>query len=70
MGKWTDQRQYFQGSSEQRIGIDGELFEFGWNIFLGHYSGYSVRDSDNKTVRTARLEEFEHRVIFMSVFND
>ena len=45
MVKWEEQLQYFQNSNEYRelFGIDGEPFEFEWNMFPGHLN--SPRDS-------------------------
>ena len=46
--KWQDQLRYFQESNEYRelFGIDGEPFEFEWNIFPGHTTfADSHRDS-------------------------
>ena len=35
-----------------------------------HNCGNSLRDSDGMTVRKTRPEEFEDRIIFISMFND
>ena len=52
-------------------GIDGEPFEFEWNIFPGHTTMGLLRESQTKiTTRGIRPEEFEDRIIFMSMYND
>ena len=53
------------------LGIDGETIEFEWNIFPEHTTLQILQDVQDKmeACQTSR-EEFEDRIIFMSVFND
>ena len=45
--------------------------QFEWNIFPEHTTVEIMREIKTKmTVRKTRLEEFEDRIIFMSMFND
>ena len=73
MLKWIEALQYFQNSNDYRelFGIDGEKFEFEWNIFPGHTAVENLREIHTiMTGRNTRPEVFEDRIIFMSMFND
>ena len=73
MVKWKEQLQYFQSSMNTKnlFGIDREPPELESNIFPGHTTVEILREIQMimSTCRT-RLEEFEDRIIFMSMFND
>ena len=54
----------------QSIIVEGEPFEFEWDIFPGHTTVEILREIHMRvTVRKTRSEEFEERIIFMSMFN-
>ena len=55
----------FPNERKETFGIDGEPFEFEWNIFPGHTTVQSLQETQvTKTVRQTRPEEFEDRIIF------
>ena len=67
MVKWKEQLQF---KCKELFGIDGEPFEVDWHIFPGHTAVGSLREIQKRmTVRGTRPEEFEDRIIFMSMFN-
>ena len=71
--EWTDQLQYFQRSNgyNESFGIDGEPIEFEWNNFPGHTTLEILQEiQDRMTVCQTSPEEFEDRIIFMSMFTD
>ena len=73
MEKRREQLQYFQSSNEYRelIGIDGEPFEFEWNIFPGPTAVGILREIQMRlTFRRTRPEKLKEWIIFMSMFND
>ena len=73
MVKWKGQLQYFQSSFEyrERIGIDRKPFEFEWNIFSRHTTVEILAEIQTRVaVRGIRPEEFEDRIIFISMSND
>ena len=52
-------------------GIDGELLEFEWYIFPGHTMLELLHEIHRKMAENRiRLEEFEDRIIFVSMHND
>ena len=51
--------------------IDGEPLEFEWNIFPGLTTLQILKEvQDRMAVRQTSPEEFEDRIVFMSMFND
>ena len=73
MVKWKEQLQFFLWTNEYRelFGIDGEPCEFEWNLFSRHTTVEILRQIQTRTtVRKTRPEEFEDRIILMSMFND
>ena len=55
----------------ETFGIDGELIEFQWKFFPGLPSLTVLREvQKNLLDRKFELEDFQHRIIFMSMFND
>ena len=71
--KWNDQLQDFRRSNANRelFGIDGEPIEFEWNLFRGFTSWQILQKiQEFLGARQTSPEEFEHRLIFMSMFND
>ena len=59
-------------SSQHRIldTIDGEPMEFDWNITPGFTSLELVREVRNFMNKTSEPEQFQGRIIFLSMFND
>ena len=71
--KWNDQLQDFRQSNTNRelFGVDGEPIEFEWNLFRGFTSWQILQKiQEFLGARQTSPEEFEHRLIFMSMFND
>ena len=71
--RWKDHTQYFQHSNEHKayFGITGEPIEVEWNIIPGHRTLQILQEiQDNKAACQTSPEEFEDRIIFMSMFND
>ena len=67
MVKRKEHLQYVQVFNEYRdlFGIDGEPFEFEWNIFPGHTTVQIFHEiQERMTVRETRAEDFEDRIIF------
>ena len=68
-----DHTQYFQHSNEHKVifGITGEPIEVEWNIFPRHRTLQILQViQDNMAACQTSPEEFEDRIIFMSMFND
>ena len=68
---WEDKLTWFKDSSQYRTlnTIDGEPMEFEWNIFTGFTTLHvdKVQEFMNKM---SEPEQFQGRIIFMSMFND
>ena len=63
---WKEQLKSLQSSNEHRelFGIDGEPFEFEWNIFPGNTAVQIHQEIQVRmTVGETRVEEFEDRII-------
>ena len=55
---------------EGSLGIDGEPFEFEWSIFPGFTTLQILQKIQDKLdARQTSPEEFEDRIVFMSMFN-
>ena len=74
--KWKDHLHDFQLSNAyiEFFGTDGEPSEFEWNIFPGH-PGITMLEilqkiQEHRAVRQVNPEQFEDRIIFMSMFDD
>ena len=52
------------------LGIDGEPMEFEWNIFPGFSTLELVREVQKFMSNMREPEQFQGRIIFMSMFND
>ena len=65
-GKWKDQIREFQRSNEyaELYGIDGEPFEFEWNIFPG-FTSIEIFRQIQKDLKTRQMnpEQFEGRIL-------
>ena len=72
--KWKGQIGWFRDSkdAQELNGIDGEPVEFEWNnTFAGHTVLDLLHEIHRKmTENRIKLEEFEDRIIFMSMYND
>ena len=68
---WEQQLDWFKNSPQYRIldTIDGEPMEFEWNISRIHYIAARPR-SPKVHEQMSDPEQFQERVIFMSMFND
>ena len=71
--QWKDKIEWFMNTFEYcgLVGIDGEAFEIEWKKFPGYtilelLYGFQRKIAKNRI----RLEEFEDRIIFMSMHND
>ena len=69
---WEWQLDWPQDSSQYRTldTIDGEPMELEWNLFPGFTSLELVCKVQNFTSKMAEPEQFQGRIIFMSMFND
>ena len=69
---WEQQLDWFKGSSQYRTldTIDGEPMEFEWNIFPGLTTLELVREVQKFRSIMGEPEQFQGRMIFMSMFND
>ena len=69
---WEDRLKWFKDSSQYRAlkGIDGQPMEFGWNIFPGFTTLELVREVQKFMSKMGEPEQFQGRIIFMSMFND
>ena len=69
---WEQQLRWFKDSSQCRTldTIDGELMEFEWNIFPGFTTLELVREVQKFISKMGEPEQFQGRIIFMSMFND
>ena len=69
---WERQLGWFKGSSQCRTldTIDGEPMEFEWNIFQGTTTLELVREVQKFLSKMGEPEQFQGRVILMSIFND
>ena len=73
MERWREQLENDLGSEHQKefFGIDGEPFEFEWTVVPGHDAVELLREIQMKiTIRGIKPEEFEGRIIFMSMCTD
>ena len=73
MKKWKSQIKAFQQSNEyaELSGIDGQPIEFEWNIFPGFTSIEFLRKiQEDLEVRRINPEQFEGKILFISMFND
>ena len=69
---WERQLEWFRDSSQYRTldTTDGEPMEFGWNIFPGFSTLELVREAQKFMSNMGEPEQFQGRIIFMSMFND
>ena len=69
---WERQLDWFKDSSQCRTldTIDGEPMEFEWNIFPGFSTLELVREVQKFMSKMGEPEQFQGRIIFMSMFND
>ena len=69
---WQRQVEWFKDSSQYRTldTIDGEPMEFEWNIFPRFTSLELVREVHESMSKMGEPEQFQGRMIFMSMFND
>ena len=69
---WERRLGWFKGSSQYRTldTIDGEPMELEWNIFQGTTTLELVREVQKFLSKMGEPEQFQGRVIFMSIFND
>ena len=71
--RWEGQVNEFQQSDSytELFGVDGEPIEFEWHIFPGFLS-YDILQRIQKVLQDQNIEpeNFEDRVIFVSIFND
>ena len=69
---WERQVEWFKESSQYRTldTIDGEPMEFEWNIFPGFTTLELVREVHEFMSKMGEPEQFQGRIIFMSMFND
>ena len=69
---WERQLEWLKDSSQYRTldTIDGEPMEFEWNIFPGFTTLELVREVQKLMSKMGEPEQFQGRIIFMSVFND
>ena len=71
--RWKEQLEYFLNSThhQELYGIDGESFDFEWNILPRTLQWKYLKEIQVRmTVHGIRPEEFEDRIIFLSMFND
>ena len=69
---WQRQLEWFKDSLQYRTldTTDGEPMEFEWNIFLGFNTLELVREVQKFMSKMCEPEQFQGRIIFMSMFND
>ena len=69
---WERQLGWFKDSSQYRTldTIDGEPMEFEWNIFPGSTTLGLIREVQKFMSKMGEAEQFQGRIIFMSMFND
>ena len=69
---WERQLEWFKDSSQRRTldTIDGEPMKFEWNIFAGFSTLELVREVQKFMSNMGEPEQFQRRIIFMSMFND
>ena len=69
---WEEQLSWFKDSPQYRTldTIDGEPMEFGWNIFPGFTALQLVQEVLKFMTRMGEPEQFQGRIVFMSMFND
>ena len=69
---WERQLGWFKDSSQYRAldTIDGEPLEFEWNIFPGFSTLQLVQEVQKFMNKMGEPEQFQGRIIFMSMFND
>ena len=67
-----DQLGWFKDSPQYRTldTIDGEPMEFEWNIFPGFTTLQLVQEVQQFMNKMGEPEQFQGRIIFMSMFND
>ena len=66
---WENQVEFLKSNSyTEFLGINGEPIEFEWSIFPGFY--VIGDDPENLQDRNIEPENFEGRIVFMSMFND
>ena len=69
---WEEQLGWFKDSPQYRTldTIDGEPMEFEWNIVPGFTTLELVREVQKLMSKMGEPEQFQGRIIFMSMFND
>ena len=69
---WEQQVDWFKDSSQYRTldTIDGEPMEFEWNIFQGFTTLQLVQEVQMFMNKMGEPEQFQGRIILMSMFND
>ena len=69
---WEQQLDWFYDSSQYRTldTIDGEPMEFEWNIFPQFTTLQLIREVQKFMNKMDEPEQFQVRIIFMSMFND
>ena len=69
---WEEQLDWFKDSSQSRTldTIDGEPMEFEWNIFPRFTTLQLVDKVQEFISKMGEPEQFQGRIIFMSMFND
>ena len=74
MKKWKGQIGWFIDilrTLKNRMEFDGEPVEFEWNTFAGHTTLDLLHEIQRMMAENRiKLEEFEDRIIFMSMYND
>ena len=69
---WEWQLGWFKDSSQYRTldAIDGEPTEFEWNIYSGSTTLELVHEVQQFMSKMGETDQFQGRIIFMSMFND
>ena len=69
---WEEKLKWFKDSPQCRTldTIDGEPMEFDWNIFPGFTTLQLVQEVQKLMNKMGEPEQFQGRIIFMSMFND
>ena len=69
---WEQQLDWFKDSPQYRTldTVDGEPMEFEWNIFPGFTTLQLVQEVQQFMNKMGEPEQFQGRIIFMSMFND
>ena len=69
---WEQQLDWFKDSPQHRTldTIDGEPMEFEWNIFTGFTTLQHVDEVQKFMNKMSEPEQFQGRIIFMSMFHD